>query len=390
MEGHQIDVSGAAKTFTATVTAQDAVTTKTYSIEIGRLPALIVGADVTPGPNSLSVGWSAPSDPGSSAVTSYDLRYAATQTERLHEDSRWTEVPGVWQTGGGTRSHQISGLDPRDEYYVQVRANNGVGSGPWMPHSRIGESGRGTPQASGSDVSSLSSLSVSPGALSPGFDAGTTGYSVELGFSVERITVAAATTDSERRLRDPGRQRADNAGRRRPEHARIRGGCPAGAYTITVSVTSQNLLESTDYTISITRAAAATDANLSVLSLNDADLDELLDFDTATTSYTFAVPNDSARITVTATARSARATIAFLDGASGTVELPDADRRANGFQIDLIGGQQKTFRVVVTAESGTKRTYTLRVTRSQPRVGVEVVPPSTATRTRFPMSRATR
>ena len=375
MEGHQIDVSGAAKTFTATVTAQDAVTTKTYSIEIGRLPALIVGADATPGPNSLSVGWSAPSDPGSSAVTSYDLRYAATQTERLHEDSRWTEVPGVWQTGGGTRSHQISGLDPRDEYYVQVRANNGVGSGPWMPHSRIGESGRGTPQASGSDVSSLSSLSVSPGALSPGFGTGTTGYSVELGFSVERITVAAATTDSNADYEILGGSEQTTLVDADPNTSGFQVDVPAGAYTITVSVTSQNLLESTDYTISITRAAAATDANLSVLSLNDADLDELLDFDTATTSYTFAVPNDSARITVTATARSARATVAFLKGASGTDELADADPRANGFQIDLIGGQQKTFRVVVTAESGTERTYTLRVTRSQPRVGVEVVPP---------------
>ena len=372
--GHQIDLSGGAKTFTATVTAQDTNTTKTYSIEIGRVPALTVGASVTPGPRSLTVGWSAPSDPGASPVTSYDLRYAPATAGRLWLESQWTEVDSVWQTGDGHLAHVLSDLDPRNEYYVQVRADNGIGPGPWIPHPRIGESGRGTPQPVGSDDSSLNDLSVSPATLAPAFAATTTSYTAQVARSVRQVTVTASPTDSNAEFAVLGGSDQTALTDADLNESGFQVDVGSGAYTITVMVTAENLVTTTDYTINITRAAADTDANLSALSLNANDLDALLGFSTDTLSYTFDVPNANAQITVTATARSSAAEVAFLDGASGTTALTDAEEDIDGFQVDLVGGTQKVFRVVVTAESGAKKTYTLRITRAQPLVGVVVVP----------------
>ena len=373
--GHQIDVSGGAKTVTATVTAQDNTTTKTYNIEFGHLPALIVGAVVTPGPRNLTVGWDAPSNSGTSDVTSYDLRHAPTGEDDLADESAWTEVTGVWQTGDNALSHVIDGLDPRLEYYVQVRAVNSLGPGPWIPHSRLSESGRGTPQATGSTVSSLSALSLSPGTLSPAFAADEKTYSVKVGASVREVTVTATATDaSNAKLSFLGGSGLTKLTDQDRNMAGFQVDVGSGRYTITVRVTAESLVDTTDYTITVTRAEADTGANLSGLTLNDSDLDALLDFDTGTTSYTLTAPNIFWQITVTPTARSPFAMFAFLDGASGTTALNDADNQADGFQVDLVGGTQKIFRIVVTAEQGNTETYTLRITRTQPLVGVEAVP----------------
>ena len=349
--GHQIDVSGGAKTFTATVTAQDGDTTKAYSIEIGRLPAQAAVPSVTPGPRSLTVTWNAPSDAGASAVTSYDLRYAEGFGGLFDED-RWTVIEDVWRTGDGALSHTLTNLDPRSEYAVQVRAGNAIGANPWRTHLERGE---GTPQPSGSDVSSLSALSITPGTLAPAFAAGTTGYTLELARSTRQVTIAATPTDTDATLAILGAAGGQTLSELADADDQADGfqvDVPTGAYTITARVTAESLVDSTDYTMTVTRVAADTDADLSGLSLGDAALDALLGFATATTSYTFDVSHDVAQITVTPTAASTAATVAFLDGASGTTELADADIGADGFQIDLIGGTRNVFRVQVTAESG--------------------------------------
>ncbi len=94
---------------------------------------------LTPGDQSITVAWSAPS-PGA-GITSYDLRYIRSDATNK-ADRRWTTATGVWRTGGGDLEYT---LDPRPtrllngvSYQVQVRAVTGSDAGAWSAiHSAI-------------------------------------------------------------------------------------------------------------------------------------------------------------------------------------------------------------------------------------------------------------
>ncbi len=85
-------------------------------------------ASLTPGYNSLAVAWTAPTNPGASAVTSYDVRYIETTADETVE-SNWTEVETGW-TAGDALAYTLSGLETVG-YDVQVRAVNTQGDGVW-------------------------------------------------------------------------------------------------------------------------------------------------------------------------------------------------------------------------------------------------------------------
>ena len=96
----------------------------------GYVPGYATIDEVTSGPGSLAVTWTAPTDTGraGSAITSYDLRYirdAATDFAAAN----WTEVTGTGSVDGP--AHTVSGLDGEVRYRVQVRAVNADGNGPW-------------------------------------------------------------------------------------------------------------------------------------------------------------------------------------------------------------------------------------------------------------------
>ena len=74
---------------------------------------------MTPGTNSLTVAWSAPSATGGSAVTAYDLRHIHSDASSK-ADSNWTVVTRVW-TGSGALSHTLTGLTGGIRYDLQVR-----------------------------------------------------------------------------------------------------------------------------------------------------------------------------------------------------------------------------------------------------------------------------
>ena len=94
---------------------------------------------VTAGVGTLTAAWSAPSDTGSSQVTSYDLRYIqATADDKV--DSNWTVVEDAWKTeSAGSLEYVLTSLVGGVRYDVQVRAVNRAGAGPWS------ESVTGTP-----------------------------------------------------------------------------------------------------------------------------------------------------------------------------------------------------------------------------------------------------
>ena len=112
----------------------------------------------------------------------------------------------------------------------------------------------------------------------------------------------------------------------------------------------------------------STDATLGGLDLTWDDggtaTDITLDpaFDAATTAYTASVANGVDRITIDGTKGDDGATVAYLDGSESI--LTDADRNAAGFQVDL-GVGANTIEAQVTAEDTvTTETYTVVVTRA--------------------------
>ena len=83
---------------------------------------------ITVGDGALAVSWSAPSDAGGSAITSYDLRYIRSEAPNK-ADSNWTERDGIWTSGA--LEYTVDSLTNGVGYDVQVRAVNVAGDGPW-------------------------------------------------------------------------------------------------------------------------------------------------------------------------------------------------------------------------------------------------------------------
>ena len=119
-------------------------------------------------------------------------------------------------------------------------------------------------------------------------------------------------------------------------------------------------------------ASAATLSDLEVAdgAGNAIELDD--DFAPDIFAYTATVANAIVRITVTPTADDADATYEIQD-VSGT-ELTDADLDADGFQVDLVPGDNVVQVEVTGADGATTLVYTLTVTRAGPELVSATVP----------------
>ncbi len=99
-------------------------------------PSAPVTPTVTEGDAQLTVGWSAPTNNGGSAITDYDVRYRPTTPA----DGAWTSLDDAAANATDTSTTAtITGLTNGTEYEVQVRAQNANGEGFWSA------SVRGTP-----------------------------------------------------------------------------------------------------------------------------------------------------------------------------------------------------------------------------------------------------
>ena len=185
-----------------------------------------------------------------------------------------------------------------------------------------------------SSDANLGTLILSPGTLTPEFDAATTSYTASVANTVESVDVTATASHSSATVaQDP-----DNP-------VKLVAGV---AKTITVTVTAGDGATK-DYTVTVTRAAGgvgSSDADLSGLSLSAGTLTPA--FNAATTSYTASVATGISTVTVTPTANDADASVAQ----SPTNPVPLA-----------VG--PTTITVTVTAEDGTTtQAYTVTVTRA--------------------------
>lgn len=127
-----------------------------------------------------------------------------------------------------------------------------------------------------------------------------------------------------------------------------------GQTTITVEVTAQDGYSTHTYTLVVTRATPrSNDATLSAISLSAGALQPV--FSAPTSSYTVNVPYTQTSVSVTATRNESHATITVNGNAI-------ASGVASGAVILTVGNNN--IPVVVTAEDGTQKTYTVNIVRA--------------------------
>ncbi len=103
-----------------------------WSLTISGAPETIPAAptigSVTPGDETLTIAWSAPTDTGGGTIQGYDARYIRSDAPDK-SDANWTVRGSIWTSGA--RQSTVSGLTNGVRYDVQLRAVTDVGTGPW-------------------------------------------------------------------------------------------------------------------------------------------------------------------------------------------------------------------------------------------------------------------
>lgn len=175
-----------------------------------------------------------------------------------------------------------------------------------------------------SDNNYLKSITLSDGTLNPTFDKNTNDYAVDVQRDVTTMTITAEVEDPLSNYTVSG-----------PSTLVI------GPNTYTIKVTSETGKENT-YTIVVNRLASSNNY-LSDLQING---ETIANFDKTNENYSLSVPSTTTSITLSATTEEVHATTSGL----GTFDL---ETGLNEFSI------------VVTAEDGTTKTYTLAITREK-------------------------
>lgn len=177
-----------------------------------------------------------------------------------------------------------------------------------------------------SSNANLSSLSVSNGSIN--FNKDTTNYSVKVGSDVTSINVSASAEDSGAKISGTGSKSLNY-----------------GDNKINVVVTAPSGDKKT-YTITVTREDnRSKNNNLSSIKLSTGTLSP--SFSSGRTTYNVSVPFDVSSIKVEATAEDSKSKVVVSGGSS------------------LKAGKVTNVTIKVTAENGSVKTYTVKVTRGK-------------------------
>ncbi len=323
-------VVGSGNVIAVVVTAQDGVTTRTYSVTVTRAGS----ADANLGALSLSGVTLSPAF--ASGVTTYTASVAngvteTTVTATASDANASVEVTPE-DADDGTSGDQVALVVGETTISVEVKAEDGVATQTYTV----------TVTRAGSADASLSALSLSGVKLMPAFGSGKTVYTASVANSVTETTVTAMTAvEAGYEVKFNGVVDQDGV---------VALGVGAGN-VIGVVVTAEDGETTQTYTVTVTRAGSG-DASLSALSLSGVTLSPA--FTSGKTVYTASVGHAVTETTVTATAVAGAAYVVKLNG------VVDQD----GI-VPLAVGDGNVIAVVVTAQDGeTTTTYTVTVNRA--------------------------
>jgi len=306
-------------TITAKVTAQDGVTTKTYTILVNRLPSS--NADLS----ALTITSGTLSPVFASSGISYTATVAnsvtsVTATATVFESTSTVELTGGADlvVGDNTITAKVTAQDgvTTKTYTVLVKR---------LPSSNA----------------DLSALAITSGTLSPEFASSGTNYTATVPNSVTSVTVTPTVSDS-------------------TSTVFVTGGTDlvVGDNTITATVTAQDGATVKNYTIIVNRASSRN-ADLSALSLSSGALSPA--FISSGTTYVAYV--DGTTVAVTPTVSDTTANVQVRIGAGAYLEV------ASGFaspRLALIPGAN-LLEIKVTAEDGVMaKTYQVFVISQRP------------------------
>ena len=328
-----VSLATGSNVITIEVTAEDEETTQTYTVTRLKTPLQTqASTDATLSGLTLSeVNFGT----FSSETTSYTADVASSVTE--------TTVTPTVNHGGATYVIKPDGVEDADGVVSLAAGSNVLTVEVTAEDGETAQTYTVTvTRAAASMDATLSGLTLS-GVDFGAFASRTTSYTAQVAYSVSETTVTPTVKNSGASyvIKLGGVEDADGKISR-----------AVGSNTITVVITAEDQSTTRTYTVTVTRAAASTDATLSGLTLASVDFGA---FTAGTTSYSAQVANGVAQTTVTPTAHDS--------GASSVIKLGGVTD-ADGVITLSLGSNIIT--VEVTAEDdSTTRNYTITVTRAE-------------------------
>ena len=316
---------------TVLVTAQDGTTTSSYTIIVTRSPSAVSTlSGLTLSSGTLSPAFASGTLIYTSSVANATTGVAITPT--ITDATSTVRVNGT-PVASGTASASIPLVVGANPITVLVTAEDGTTTSTYtVTLTRI------------STVSTLSSLALSVGNLSPVFSTGTTAYTTSVPNAASSMTVTPIVTDATATIQVNGTAVASGS-------ASASIPLVVGNNTITILVTAQDGTTTSTYTITVNRIS--TVATLSGLVMSAGTLSPI--FASGTKVYTFSVANGVTGLTVSPTLTNSFATVT-VNGAAAT-------SGAASSSIPLVVGANP-ITLLVTAQDGvTTSTYTVTVTR---------------------------
>ena len=327
-----IAMNPGSNTVTVDVTAQNGAT-KSYTLTITRaLPS--TNADLSA--LSLSSGTLNPAFAASTTSYTASVSNATTSltvTPTVLDATASVTVNGVATTSGNA-SGAIALAVGANTITTIVTAQNGTTTKTYTV----------TVTRAGSGDANLSALALSGGSLSPAFAPSTTGYTMSIAAATASVTVTPTVNEPNATVTVNGVAVASG-------NASGAIAMNTGSNTVTVVVTAQNSATRT-YTVTVTRAIS-TNNDLAALALSSGTLNPV--FSAAQQSYSATVPNATTSITVTPTVADSSASVTVNGVATTSGNASGAIALNTGANI---------ITVVVTAQDGSPRSYTITVTRN--------------------------
>ncbi|WMT92720.1 cadherin-like beta sandwich domain-containing protein [Pelagibacterium sp. H642] len=327
---HNIDLDVGTNTVSIVVTAQDG-STKTYHVAVDRAESSNANlAGLTPSTGTLNPNFS-------TGTTAYTLAVGndvttISFTPNVDEDNATVTVDGQ-ATASGSASHDIDLDVGTNTVTIIVSAQDGSTKTYHVAVDRAESSN-----------ANLAGLTPSTGTLNPNFAAGTTAYTLDVGNDVATISFTPTVDDDTASVSINGQALASGSASQAID-------LDVGANTVTVLTTAQDGTTKI-YEVTVTRAESSN-ADLAGLAPSAGTLSP--EFAADTTSYTLAVGNDVTTISFTP----------IVDDDTATVNI-NGQALASGSSsqaIDLDVGAN-TVTVLVTAQDGTTKAYTVTVTRA--------------------------